>query len=202
MERLIAAAALLFLCVGTAQADAMGEIRARLDAHPLVRAEFVQTRTIKDLERPFVSRGRMLAWGAGGVIWQVEQPVRVTYVLRDDSTIEIAADGTRSVRRAHDDRGAARIGRVLRAVLKGDARTLDEWFEAEARISGERWTLVLTPRQGPMASFVKSVQISGGEFVDGVRILEQSGDATQMQFRNLRAGDAPSDEERRLLAGD
>src|SRR6266571_7811493 len=102
-------------------ADAMADIRARLEAHDLIRADFVQTRTMADLQRPLVSRGRVVVWGPGGVIWQVEQPFRATYVLRNESTIEIDAEGARTVRSARDDRGAARIGRVLRAVLKGDA---------------------------------------------------------------------------------
>ncbi len=206
MERLIRPSLLvLFLFCNInvkANADAMTDIRARLQAHDLVRADFVQTRTMKDLERPLVSRGRLVVWGPGGVIWQTEQPFRATYVLRDDSTIEIAADGARTVRSARDDRGAARIGRVLRAVLKGDAKALEEWFEAEPRVSGGRWSLALSPRQGPMAFFVKSVQLSGGEFVDSVRIVEETGDATHMQFRNHHGGGALSDEERRLLAGE
>jgi hypothetical protein len=202
MERVIAAAALFFLCAGSASADAMGEIRARLDAHPVVRAEFVQTRTMADLQRPLVSRGRMVAWGPGGVIWQLEKPVRATYVLRDENTIEIAPDGTRTVRSAHDDRGASRIGRVLRAVLKGDAQALGEWFEADARIAGEHWSIALTPRKGPLAFYVKSVQLSGAEFVDSVRIVEENGDATQMQFHNNRGSSELSEEERRLLSGE
>jgi hypothetical protein len=204
MARVIAPALFALLSVFNinANADALSDIRARLDAHAVVRAEFVQTRTMTDLARPLVTRGRMVVWGAGGVIWQIEKPVRGTYVLRDDSTLEIAADGTRTVRSARDDRGAARIGRVLRAVLKGDAKTLGEWFDAEPRVAGERWTLALTPRQGPLAFYVKSVQVAGAEFVQSVRIVEENGDTTQMQFHNSRSDTAPSDEERRLLAGE
>jgi len=206
MARLIAPAFLvlfLFFDANTkANADALGDIRARLDAHAVVRADFVQTRTMADLARPLVTRGRMVVWSAGGVIWRIEKPVRATYALRDDDTLEIAADGTRTVRSARDDRGAARIGRVLRAVLKGDAKTLGEWFDADPRIAGERWTLALTPRQGPLAFYVKSVQIAGAEFVQSVRIVEENGDTTQMQFHGSRGDAAPSDEERRLLAGE
>ena len=204
MERVIAPALFVLLLVFNinANADALGDIRARLDAHAVVRAEFVQTRTMADLQRPLVSRGRMVAWGPGGVIWQLDKPVRATYVLRDDRTVEIAADGKRTVRGARDDRGAARIGRVLRAVLKGDARTLEEWFEADPRIAGERWSIALVPRKGPLAFYVKSVLLSGGEFVDSVRIVEENGDATLMQFHNSRGDSEPSEEERRLLSGE
>jgi hypothetical protein len=203
MARLVILALLALAGAAHAADDpAFAAIRERLEKHAVVHADYVQMRTLADLKRPLMSRGRLIAWNAGGVIWHIDQPFKATYVLRDESTIEIAADGTRTVRSASDDRGAARIGRVLRAVLKGDARSIEELFEASARIEGERWSLTLTPRKGPVAYFVKTVQLHGGDFVDGVRIVEENGDATHMQFRNQRSAGAPSDEERRLLAGE
>jgi hypothetical protein len=202
VEKLIFA--VLLLCSGVAHgADPTFEsIQARLEKHAVVRAEFVQMRTMAELKRPQLSRGRLVAWNAGGVIWEIDQPFRATYVLREDRTIEIASDGTRTERAAAEDRGGARIGRVLRAVLKGDTKSLDDWFESRARLEGERWTLTLVPRSGPVAFYVKSIQLYGADFIEGVRILEENGDATHMQFRNLHAADAPSDEERRLLTGE
>jgi hypothetical protein len=203
MAALMLAAALLF--AGSAHGatdEAFAGIQARLEKHAVVRAEFVQMRTMKDLQRPQLSRGQLVSWTAGGVIWQVEQPFKTTYILREERTIEIAADGRRTERSAIDDRGAARIGRVLRAVLKGDAKALDDLFETRARVEGERWSLVLVPRNGPMAYFVKSIDLYGGEFIEGVRITEENGDATHMQFRNPRAADAPSEHERQLLTGE
>ena len=195
---------LLLLVAGAAGAaeDGFAGIQARLEKHTVVRAEFLQMRTMKDLQRPQLSRGRLVAWNAGGVIWQIEQPFRATYVLRDERTIEIGADGTRTERSAAEDRGAARIGRVLRAVLKGDAKSLDDWFEARPRIEGERWSLTLVPKAGSLSFFVKSIQLYGADFVEGVRIVEENGDATHMQFRNPQAADAPSEGERKLLLGE
>ena len=197
---------LAVLCsfIGTAHAadDSFASIQLRLDKHVVVRADFLQMRTMAELARPQLSRGKLVAWNAGGVIWQIEQPFKTTYVLRDERTIEIAADGRRSERAASEDRGAARIGRVLRAVLKGDTQAMREWFEIKPTLDGQRWSLTLVPRNGPLGYYVKSIQLYGGEFVEGVRIVEENGDATHMQFRNSHAADAPSDEERRLLAGE
>ena len=195
---------ILFLLAGAAGAaeDTLASIQARLEKHAVVRAEFVQMRTMKDLQRPQLSRGRLVAWTAGGVIWHIDQPFKATYVLRDERTIEIGPDGTRTERSAADDRGAARVGRVLRAVLKGDTKTIDEWFDAKPRIEGDRWSLTLVPKNGSLSFFVKSIQLYGADFVEGVRILEENGDATHMQFRNPHAADALSEEERKLLAGD
>ena len=96
MAKLIFATVLLL--AGSAQAadNAFATIQARLEKHAVVRADFVQMRTMAELQRPQLSRGRLVAWNAGGVIWQIEQPFKTTYVLRDERTIEIAADGRRT----------------------------------------------------------------------------------------------------------
>jgi hypothetical protein len=183
-------------------AEAMARIRARLDAHGMVRAEFVQTRHMQDVARPIIARGRMLVAGRAGVIWEIERPLKSTIVLLEDTTIQIAADGRRTVRRSQDDATAARVGRILTALLTGDAKALEQWFDVGVRMAGEeRWTISLAPRPGPMAAFLKSMQVSGNEFVEAVGIEETSGDATQIQFHNHRGAGALSDEERRLLAG-
>jgi hypothetical protein len=178
----------------------MAQIRARLDKHPQLRADYVQTKRMADVQRPQVARGRMLVWGGDGVIWEIDQPFRAAYVLRDDQTIQIAADGRQTVRRAGDDAVSARVGRVLSAVVHGDIKALEQWFTIGARMEGERWSIALTPRPGPMASFVKSMRISGGEFVEAVGIEEAGGDTTQIEFRNHRRAAPLSEDERRLLA--
>lgn len=200
MARLIAALGLSALALA-ARADELAAIRARLDAHSRVRAEFVQTKRIADAQRPLVSRGRMLVWGATGVIWEIEQPFQAAYALREGTTVQVV-DGQETVRGAEDDAVSTRVGRVLRALLHGDARSLEQWFEIGARASAERWTITLTPRQGPLASALKSMQVSGREYVESVSIDEASGDATRIQFHNHRDGGALSPLERRLLATD
>jgi hypothetical protein len=189
-------------CIGTAGADELSDIRARLDKHPQLRANYVQTRRMADVQRPQVARGRMLVWGRDGVIWEIDKPFRAAYVLREEQTIQIAADGRQTVRRAEDDAVSARVGRVLNAVVHGDTRALEQWFNIGARMEGGRWSIALTPRQGPMASFLKSMQISGGEFVEAVGIEETGGDTTQIEFRNHRDAAPLSEQERRLLGVD
>jgi hypothetical protein len=183
-----------------AESDAMVRIRAQLAAHPSVRAEFVQTKRMADMQHPLVARGRMLVWGQAGVLWQIEQPISSVIVLREDVSIQIDAAGRRTMRRAEDDPAAARVGRVLSALLHGDIASLQQWFDVDARMAGGRWTIKLTPRKGPMASFLQSMQVSGATFAEAVAIEETSGDATEIRFSNQRDGSALSEEERSLLS--
>ena len=181
-----------------AWAGDLDDIRRKLEAHSHLRADFVQTRKMKELQRPQVARGRMLAWGASGVIWELEAPVRATYVLRESTTIQIV-DGRETERSSQDDVASARIGRVLKSLLQGDANSLGQWFDVAAHVAPERWTITLKPHPGVLASYLKAMQVSGAEYVERVDIEEDGGDSTQIRFRNHRDGGALSEEERRLL---
>jgi hypothetical protein len=194
----LAALLLLLAASFAAWPDDLGEIRRKLDAHSHVRADFVQTRRMKDLQRPQVARGRMLAWGGAGVIWEIHDPLQAAYVLRENTTIQIA-DGREVERSAQDDAASARIGRILKSLLQGDANALAQWFDIAAHAAPEHWTITLTPHAGPLASYLKVMHVAGSEYVERVDIEEADGDSTQIRFRNHRDGGALSDEERRLL---
>ena len=66
-------------------------------------------------------------------------------------------------------------------------------------LEGGRWTIALTPRKGPMAAFLKGMQVSGERFAEAVTIDEAGGDSTQIRFRNHRDAQPLSERERELL---
>lgn len=200
MGRLIAAA-WLAAAPAFAQPAALDQIRARLDAHAVVRAEFVQTRTLSALERPLVARGQLLVSRADGVVWQVEKPFRTAYVMQQESVTEIAADGTRTRREARDAPAIARVGRILGALVSANAAALENQFHIEATVTGDLWQILLQPRQAQVAQRLKAVRVGGGTFVDAVHIDEANGDTTLLQFRNQRSAATLSEDERRLFAG-
>jgi len=200
MGRVIVAAVLLALGPRPAAADeALARIRALLDAQPRLRAEFDQTRRSAELERPVLAHGRMLVWRDAGVLWQIEQPVKMLVVLREDVTIQIDASGRRRTQRADSDAAAARAGRILGALLNGDTATLEQWFDIAARIDAQQWSIALTPRRGPVASFLHSMQVGGDNYVRTVAIEETNGDSTQISFRNHRDAAPLTSEEASLL---
>lgn len=177
-------------------ADTLGEIRIRLNAHPVVRAEFTQTRRIAALEKPLVTQGRFLVSRGEGVAWQIEHPYRSSYVLKQDSILEVAADGTRTVRGERDAGAAARINQLVRAATAGDDEAFTNWFQVQASLEGTRWRIALIPKQQQIAQYVRRVDVAGSEFVEEVEIESSNGDQTRLAFRNHRQGPLSADERR------
>jgi hypothetical protein len=177
----------------------VARIGAHIGQHPVVRAEFTQTRQMAVMKRPLVTSGRLVYARQQGVLWQIEQPYRMTYALGEERMAEISADGARRERRLHDVPGLAQVGRVLRALFGADTAVLQEHFEISLRGDAAKWELDLKPRQPQFAQVITALQVSGGRFVEAIRMEEAGGDTTQIRFRNPQAAAAPEPGELQLF---
>ncbi len=180
--------------------DMLSQIGAQIEQHAVVRAEFVQTKQIAALKRPLVTKGRLTFSRSQGVLWQIEQPYRLNYVLGEARIVEIASDGVRRIRETREVPGLAQVGRVFRAVLGANADALREYFEATVQGDPAKWAIELKPRQSQLAQYLSGIQLSGGRFLEEIRISETGGDSTRIRFSNSHAA-AALDEAELLLFG-
>lgn len=193
----------LLLCLGVlaqaASPDTLRRIGEQIDRAPVVRAEFEQTKQMAALKRPLVMNGRLVYAQGEGVIWQIEKPYRMTYVLGDDRVVEISADGTRREKNAKDIPGLAQIGRVFRAMIEADTARLGEYFEIVARADGGRWEIALTPRQQNVGRFFSEMRLTGARYVERIAIAEAGGDSTTIRFVRTQGGNALDAAERQAF---
>ncbi|AVS68434.1 hypothetical protein C8245_24770 [Paracidovorax avenae] len=180
---------------GTATLSSLAQHVAQ---YPVVRAEFTQTRQMAALKRPVVTTGRIIYSRERGVLWQIEKPYAMTYVLQDDKVVEIGADGQRRERQVQ---GLAEIGRVFRAVLSADTQALAGYFDIAVQGTTAQWTLELKPRQPQMAQVMERIQITGDQFVQTLRMDEAGGDSTSLRFRGTQGADTLSDAELQRFNG-
>ncbi|TRZ56172.1 MAG: outer membrane lipoprotein carrier protein LolA [Rhodocyclaceae bacterium] len=186
----------------SAESDTLSRIGAQMEQHPMVRADFIQSKQMPALKRPLVTSGRLVYSRRHGVLWQIEQPYRMSYVLGEDRIIEIAADGTRRERGLRDVPGLAQVGRVFRAMLGANTAALRDLFEVSVQGSPEKWEIDLKPRQAQLAQFLSGLQLSGGHYLESIRISEAGGETTQIRFRNTQGGGVPNEAELQLFGGE
>ena len=184
-----------------AAGDLLARIGAQINEYPVLQAEFVQTKQMAALKRPLVTTGRLTFSRQYGVLWQIEKPYRVSYVLGEERIVEIGSDGVRRERGLRDVAGLAQVGRVFRALLGADTRALQEHFEVLAQGEVDHWSLVLTPRQAQLAQFLAKIQLTGSRFVESITISEAGGDSTQIKFRNTLGGTSLSDTDLQIYGG-
>lgn len=189
----------LFIVPAQAADDLAAQIAARIEQHPVLRASFEQEKQMAALKRPLLTAGKLTLSRQHGVLWQIERPYRMSYVLAETRIVEIDASGQRRERGGKEVPGLAQVGRVFRAMLGGKLDVLRETFEVTVSGDLQKWQVKLKPLQAAVAQYLLAMELSGSEFVEGVTLIEAGGDTTQIRFRNSSGAQALKDDERQVF---
>jgi len=153
-----------------------------------VRAQFTQTQTLAAMKQPLVSTGSLVFFRERGVIWQIDTPYKATYVITDNGVSEVNANGQRTNSKSSDGvRGVAQVSRMMRAMLGGDLSALYAQFDVHADGTPAQWRMQLTPNQPQLAQSIKGLEMSGGDYLQALRITLANGDVTRIDFANSAA---------------
>ena len=173
-------------------------LTAHLKNTPRLHVAFTQTRTLAALSRPLKTSGRLVLAREYGVIWQVQKPLNLTYVVGPKGMMEVGPDGKAKLKNAKDVPMVAQMGRILQALLQGRWSALEDFFTLRGEGTTERWKIYLTPKP-QTAAFLKGVQVNGGKFIDRIHVEEASGDGMDLVFEKPRPDEPLSEEEQRLF---
>ncbi|WP_255631314.1 outer membrane lipoprotein carrier protein LolA [Caballeronia sp. dw_19] len=153
-----------------------------------VRAQFTQTQTLSAMKQPLVSTGSLVFFRERGVIWQIDTPYKATYVITDTGVSEVNASGQRTNSNSGSGvRGVAQVSRMMRAMLGGDLSALYAQFDVHADGTPAQWRMQLTPNQPQLAQSIKGLEMSGGDYLQALRITLANGDVTRIDFANSAA---------------
>ena len=187
------------LAIAISADDISAHLALRLEKTPVLRAEFVQTKTLAAFKKPVQSRGSFVYSRSDGVLWNIEKPFKLSYVIQEQRISEVGEDGQVLSRTVQQNPAMAQIGQILRALLGAQLGPLREWFEVSAEGDDRRWTMTLTPKSSSVSQAIQRITLSGGQTVDGLTIQEPGGDQTQLDFRKTVERKAVLPEERRLF---
>jgi hypothetical protein len=165
--------------------ELLASILKRLAEPPVIRAQFVQERSIADMTRPTVSRGRITVSRLDGVLWQIESPVKLALAFTQSGVIETGPDGVRRSRGQRRGAVDTEVGRLMQSIVGANEESLKTAFDAVAQGSLERWTIRLTPRAREMARFLREVRLGGGRRLETIEIEETSGNGTAIRMRQF-----------------
>jgi outer membrane lipoprotein-sorting protein len=198
---LVAAALFAPASFGAPATDFAALLHERLKVAPVLKGEFEQTKTLKGFRNPLVSRGEFLVARGRGVWWHTQQPFESTLVVTKTRLFTRNADGSAAnLMDAQAEPGLQQVNELIFSLLAADLDVLADKFAVVAQpVGATGWTLVLTPRDPPLAKFLVRATLSGERDVQSVRIEEARGDSTQIRFsRQVPSGGLAADEAARF----
>lgn len=160
-----------------------------------VKAEFREEKEISLLQAPLTSEGTIYIVPPGRMARYTREPSPATLVIDGDRLSMRDPLGGQDV-----DLGAQTAARQfvdhLLLLFSGDLEGLRERFELDFAVDGERWTLTVRPRSGPVKRLIESIAIDGdGSTLLAMSILEKDGDRTVTTYANVETDRSFSDVE-------
>jgi outer membrane lipoprotein-sorting protein len=148
-------------------------------------ASFVETKTVRLLDRPLVSAGELRFEAPDRLEKRTLRPRPELLVLDGDRmTLDRGERHMQLDLRAYPQ--AAAFVESIRGTLAGDRAALERVYRLRLEGDERSWVLVLTPRDPGMASLVQRVRIAGRRYdVTVIEILQANGDSTLMSVQRL-----------------
>lgn len=155
------------------QQRALAQIEARLQTASQMLGRFEQKKTLPQLPRPLLSSGVVALSQEQGVSWRVQQPIASHLILNEQ--------------RAGGDALAKQIAYPLLQIFRGNFSALDGLFHVDAEAGEKQWQVRLTPRAETLGKVIASIEISGNNAIEQIRLAESNSAITEMRLLELRA---------------
>jgi len=180
----------------------LDEIQQRFTEQPVVRAQFSQARTIKDLPQPLRSQGRMLIARDTGLLWDQTTPFPMMLMLDDSRMVQIVNDQPPQVVTADNNPQMFQFNHLLRALFQADRKVLEQNFRLDFQDKGEgRWSLRLTPMTTPLDKIFASIDLAGKTWLETIQLNDKQGDRTDIALSHHQLTPATlTDDERQRFA--
>ena len=197
----IAAAWLLFLFTGLAQAQAQDVFRyplgpqteeafrttcSRLAQHKFIKGNFEQEKTISRLDRALKSSGNFIIASELGMVWDTVKPFPSTLTLGRDFMIQSRPGGQKTVLNAQGNETFLRMAEVISAAFSGNTKGLLDNFEIYYSDGTAAWELGLSPVDKTINSFAEKIIMKGDAAIRSIQIYEQNGDTIKYILSNHR----------------
>lgn len=150
--------------------------------------DFTQTKVIRLLKEPIVSKGHFAYTDREQLRWEYKQPYPYCLIINGQH-IRIVSDSQNQTIDMERSSVAKRIAQLIMKGAKGKFLDDQQNFAVEMYVEGNVWKAVLTPKQNKMKRlFVKAdiVFDTKQQMMTGMTLYEKSGDKTVITLSNIR----------------
>lgn len=154
-----------------------------LTTSPLTVGEFKQVRTIKKLNREFVSTGSFAIDRQSGIVWDTRKPFATVFWVGDDAMVQFdPARNTKKTVSVKENPVFAEFSKTIQSVFSGNYGELERNFKIYFEKKGDAFTVGLVPKESAVARVVASIVLEGTKELDKVKITDGDGNPVVYEF--------------------
>ncbi|WP_372871261.1 outer membrane lipoprotein carrier protein LolA [Shewanella sp.] len=186
----------------------LGALGTALKPQGAVRGEFEQTRTLKALKRPLVSRGSFVFSPEQGLMWAQNQPFENLLILSETRMFSRDSEGLWQQTEVNAKAGPATLMPMLvKAMMGGDMATLEQHFSLALSSQENLWRLTLAPKDNDIKALFAAIELEGSFISDAgtapsadtqastgkastdrLKLISPNGDVSDIRFSNQQSG--------------
>ena len=162
-------------------------LAARAEQTHTLQGEFQQNKQLQGLPLPLTASGNYTYSQSQGLNWHTLSPINSKLQIGNNSASN--ADTLVSKANTHTHL----VANIFIAVVRGDLRQLQQYFNIQSSGNTAGWRLRLTPVQQTLANYLNYIDVTGAELTEQLYVAEASGDMTTITLNNRVLG-APTEE--------
>ncbi|MCQ2590543.1 MAG: outer membrane lipoprotein carrier protein LolA [Treponema sp.] len=194
MKKLISIfAALLVASAAFCQSVTFEKVCNQLGKNSITKGDFQQIKTMNSAKgkRELKSNGEFILC-LNGIMWKTLKPFPSTMVVGVDYVIQIAANGTKSVKDTSENQTFSNVAATVVAVFSNDYAQIQKNFTVKFTTEGkDGWSAVLVPKDKTIASVMSSITLKGtysanSATLDSIIMSEGADNTTTYIFTNQK----------------
>ena len=170
----------------------LARILTQMNRHNTVTGDFKQTKSIKKLNRDFVTTGTFRISKTAGIVWKTQKPFPSEMTVSDDGITERNASGQVRTISTKDNPVFAQISTTIQALFSGNLSELETRFNiyyltlADGGEYGDKscHKIGLVPREASVRKMIANIEMDVSDHLDKVVITDGEGSPVIYEFTN------------------
>ncbi len=146
----------------------------------MINTNFIQTKHIKSLSKPLISKGQLWMSPDQQLVWQTQVPILSTMVMSKNS-MRMFNKYDKEINEARPQL-ITQIANMFITILNGESRNLKNLFEHKTSCNDKKWKLDLIPKDAELLKIINKISIMGSTSIERISYQEKRGDFTKVDL--------------------
>ena len=178
----------------------LAQVLSAMQQQKYLRGSFRQVRTVKKINRDFVSTGSFVIADTLGILWNMEKPFPSLTAITRDKMLQKNASGAVSQMNMKDNAVFGQVSQTIQGIFSGNRKMLEERFQIFFEMGKDGpWTIGLVPKESVIKKQISSVVLSGHKWLEKVTLSDADGNPILYEFSKVEGSISLTPEESALL---
>lgn len=159
---------------------------SQMTSKAVVHGDFKQTRSIKKMNRQFVSTGKFAIVNGSGILWKTEKPFASKLWVSENGITQTDLHGNEKKLPASENPVFAEFSRTIQSLFSGKLNELENKFEIYFEIENNMVSVGLVPREKAVRGVIASITMAGKRNIEKIVIVDAEGNLVEYEFSNQK----------------